>query len=111
MGDAGDVENGIQIFERVETGVIAERALAAKFVEMHVAFEHDFAVGGHFKVDGLALHQVDRGSAEEAGDQVFLDLGRRGNDRRKSHGGFGADGDRDLHLPGRAIAFRHNGSS
>ena len=58
--DAGDVKDGIQIFERVEAGVIAERALAAKFVEMHVAFEHDLAGGGHFEVDGFALHQIDR---------------------------------------------------
>ena len=96
--DAGDVENGIEIFERVEAGVIAERAFGAKFVEIHVAFEHDLAGGGYFEVDGFAFHQIDGSAAQESGDQVFLDLGRRGNDRRKGHGRIGADGDRDLHL-------------
>ena len=108
MRDAGDVEDGIEIFERVEAGVIAERAFAAKFVEIHVAFEHDLAGGRHFEVDGLALHQIDRRSAEKSGDQVFLDLGRRGNDGRKSHRRIGADGDRDFHLPGRTFALGKN---
>ena len=111
MGDASEVEDGIEIFERVEAGVIAERALAAQFVEVDVAFEHNFARSRYLEVYGFALDQIDRRSAEKAGDQVFLDLGRRGNNRRKRHCGFGADGNRDLHLPGRAIAFGNDGTS
>src|ERR1039457_1122786 len=109
--DAGDVEDGIKIFERVEAGVVAEWALAAKFVEIHVAFEDDFAGCGDFQVDGFTFHQIDGGSAEEAGDQVFLNLGRRRNDRGKRHGRFGADGDGDFHLAAWTVAFGKNAAA
>ena len=46
MRDAGDVEDGIEIFERVEAGVIAERTFGAQFVEIDVAFEDDLACAG-----------------------------------------------------------------
>ena len=110
MGDAGDVEDGIEIFERVEAGVIAERALGAEFVEIDVAFENDFGVGGNFQVDGFALHQFDGLLAEEAGDQIFLDVGRRGNDGGESERGIGADGDGDLHLARRDDRLRRGWS-
>ena len=83
VGDAGDVEDGIEIFERVEAGVVAEGAFAAEFVEIDVAFENDLRVGGNFEVHGLALHQLDRLLAEEAGDEIFLDVGRGGDDGAK----------------------------
>ena len=35
------MEYRIEIFERVEAGVVAERAFAAEFVEMDVAFENN----------------------------------------------------------------------
>ena len=92
------MKDGIKIFERVEAGVIAERTFGAQFIEIDIALEHDLARGGNFEIDGLALHQIDRRSAQESGDQVFLNLGRRRNDRRKSYGRIGADGDRNLHL-------------
>ena len=100
MRDAGDVENGIEIFERVEAGVIAEGAFGAEFVEVDVAFEDDFGVGGDFQVDGFAFDQFDRLLAEEAGDEVLLDVGRRGNDGGEGESGIGADGDRNFHFPG-----------
>ncbi len=103
MGDAADVKDGIKIFERVEAGVVAEGALAAEFVEMNVAFENDFGGGGDFEIDGLALHQLDGLLAEEAGDEIFLDVGRRGNDGGESEGGVGADGDRDFHFAGGSV--------
>ena len=78
-----DVKDGIQIFERVEAGVIAEGALGAEFVEIDVAFEHDFCVGRNFEVDGLALHQFDRLLPQEAGDDEFLDIRWRGHDGRE----------------------------
>ncbi len=80
MGDAGEVEDGIKIFERVEAGVVAEGAFGAEFVEVDVAFENDFGGGGNFEIDGLALHQLDRLLAQESGDEIFLDVRRRGND-------------------------------
>ena len=44
MRDAGDVEDRILVFERVEAGVIAEGALGAEFVQIDVAFEDDLGV-------------------------------------------------------------------
>ena len=59
--------------------MIAEGAFGAEFVEIDVAFEDDLGVGGDFQIDGLALHQFDRLLAEESGDDVLLDVGRRGH--------------------------------
>ena len=86
--------------------MVAERAFGAQFVEMDVAFENNLCSRGNFEIDGFALHQFDRLLAEEAGDQIFLDVGRRGDDRGKSDGRIGADGDGDFHLASRAIALR-----
>ena len=85
--------------------MVAERALAAEFVEVDVAFENDLCSRGNFEIDRLALHQFDRLLAQKAGDQIFLDIGRRGHDRGKSDGGIGADGDRDFHFAARTVAF------
>jgi hypothetical protein len=62
------MKDGVEIFERVEAGVVAEGAFGAEFVEVDVAFEDDFAGGGDFEVYGFALDKFDRGGAEEAGD-------------------------------------------
>ena len=48
MGDAGDVEDGVLVVHGVEAGVIAEGTFGAEFVEVDVAFEDDFGVGGDF---------------------------------------------------------------
>ena len=56
MRDALHVEDGVEIFERVEAGVVSKRAFGAEFVEIDVAFENDFAGGGDFEVDRLALY-------------------------------------------------------
>src|SRR5580698_8247056 len=84
MGNATDVEDGIKIFERVEAGVVAEGALGAEFVEVNVAFENDFGGSGDFEIDGLALDEFDGLLAEEAGDEIFLDVRWCGNDSGKS---------------------------
>jgi hypothetical protein len=62
------MEDRVEIFERVEAGVVAEGAFGAEFVEVDVAFEDDFAGGGDFEVDGFALDELDWRGAEEAGD-------------------------------------------
>jgi hypothetical protein len=77
----------------------------AKFVEIHIAFEHDFAGRGNFQVNRFTFHEFDRRSAQEAGDQIFLDLRGRGNNGRKRHCGFGADRDGNFHFAGRPAAF------
>ena len=63
------------------------------------------AVGGDFEVDGFALHKFDRLLAEEAGDEIFLDVGRCGHDGGKRERGVGADGDGNFHFSGRLLAF------
>src|ERR1700687_290437 len=105
MRDAGNVKDGIKIFERVEAGVVAEGALAAKLVEIHIAFEDDFAGCWDLKVDGFTFHEIHGSAAQEAGDQVFLNFGWRRNDGGKSDGRFGTDGDGDFHFAGWTVAF------
>ena len=56
MRDTGYVEDGVFVFERVEAGVIAERALGAQFVQIDVAFEDDFGIGWDFELNRLALY-------------------------------------------------------
>ena len=62
------MQDRVEVFERVETGVVAEGALGAEFVEVDVAFENDFAGGGDFEIDGFAFDQFDGSGAEEAGN-------------------------------------------
>jgi hypothetical protein len=54
--DALNVEDRVEIFERVEAGVVSERAFGAEFVEIDVAFEDDLAGCGDFEVDGFAFY-------------------------------------------------------
>src|ERR1051326_8431421 len=86
MRDATQMKDRVEIFQRVEAGVIAEGPFAAEFVEVNVAFENDFAAGGNFEIHGFALDEIDRAAAQEAGNQVFLNLRRCGNDGGESDG-------------------------
>src|SRR5260370_13216888 len=54
--DALHVEDWVEIFERVEAGVVAEGAFGAEFVEMNMAFEDDLAGGGDFEVYWFAFY-------------------------------------------------------
>ena len=72
--------------------MVAEGAFGAEFVELDVAFEDDFGVGGDFEIDGFALDQFDGLFAEEAGDEELLDFRRGGDDGGEGGGGIGADG-------------------
>src|SRR5260370_41542210 len=101
----------MQIFERIEASVISEGARGAEFVELNVAFQNHFGGRGDFEVDGFALDEIDGGSAQEACDEVFLDVWWRGDDSGKSDGRVGADGDGDLHAPAGAIAVGEDGAS
>ncbi len=105
VSDARNVKDRVKIFERVIPSVVAEGALGAKFVEVNVPFEDDLGGGGNFEINGFALDQLNRLLAEKAGDEIFLHVGRRGNDRGKSKGGVGADGHRNFHLSPRALSF------
>ena len=54
-------------------------------------------MGGNLEVDSFSLDELDGFAAKEAGDQVLLDFGRRGDDSREGRGRVGADRDGDLH--------------
>ena len=41
--------------------------------------------------------------AKEAGDEIFFDVGRSGDDGGESDGGIGADGDRDFHFAAKDV--------
>ena len=64
--EAGNVERRELVLERIITGVVAERPFGADVVEVHVAFQHDFRVGGHLQVYGLAGHEFQRIAAQDA---------------------------------------------
>src|ERR1700728_1258552 len=65
--DAIDVEDRIGPFQRIKTGVIAERTFRAHFAEIDVALENDFRIGGNFQIHRLAGDQLDRIVAQGAG--------------------------------------------
>ena len=86
--DAGNVEFRVQVFQRIEARMVAERPFEELlFALLHVAFDHEVAVGGHHQVLRKALYQLHGFSAEEAGQQVFVDAFR---ERRR--GSIGIDG-------------------
>src|SRR5436190_2919389 len=91
VGDAGDVKDGILIGKAVKAGVVAEGSFRAQLVEVHIAFEDDLSIGGHFEVHSFAFHELDRLLAQETGDDELFDLRWSRNDRRKSEGWLGTN--------------------
>ena len=89
-------KTGILVLHGVEAGVVAKRSLGAELVEIHVAFEHDLRMRRHFEIHRLALHQLHRLAPQEAGDDVLLNLRRRGHDRGERRCRIGPDRNCDL---------------
>ena len=87
--------------------MIAKGAFAAQFAQLDVAFEDDFSVGGNLEIDGFALDDFDGLAAQEAGDEILLDLGRSGDDGGESCGRIGADGHGNFEARAFEIAQRH----
>ena len=98
MRDAAQMKHRVEIFQRIEAGMIAERPLSSKLVEMHVTFKNNFGRGRDLEINRFAFHQFDRLLAKKAGDQIFLNIGRRRNDGGESDRGISANGNRDFHL-------------
>src|SRR5580704_3493531 len=98
MRNAGDVEDGVEIVQRIKTGVVAEGPLGAEFVKVDVALQNDFSIGWDFEVDGLALDELDGLLPEEAGNQEFFDVRWGGNNGAEGERGIGANGDGDFHF-------------
>src|SRR3954467_3251452 len=88
--------------------MVAEGALQAKFVEIHVPFQDDFTRSRDFEIDGLAFDQLNGCTAEKTANEILLDFRRGRNNGRKSYGWVGSNRDRDLHFSRRAIAIRDN---
>jgi hypothetical protein len=70
-------------------------------------FQDNLGVGGHLDVHRLALDQLHRLLADEAGHQHLVDLLRQGKRGGETHGGIGirADGDSDLHATPAALGL------
>ena len=80
---------------RVVARVIAERALDPDVVLRHVSLEDDLGIRRHLEVDGLALDELDRLSAEEAGEHQLVEVLRERRAGRVSGHGIEPDRDRD----------------
>ena len=85
--DGGEVEDRVEVRQRIITGVVAKRPLLAqRFLGVHVALEHDVRVGGNFEIVGKALDQGDRFAAEITREQEFIQpVRQRGGGAKREH--------------------------
>ena len=74
------------------------RYVLAQFVDIHVTFKNNFGIGGNFEIHRLALHQLNWFLPKKSGDQIFLYIGRRGNDGRKCKRRIGSYGNCNFHF-------------
>ena len=76
--DARDVENRVVVFERIETGVIAEGPFACASRQVQISLEHDFRIRRNFDVGRFAFHHFDWLAAKKSGKSSFRrDPGQR----------------------------------
>ena len=99
LRDAGDVEHRVLVVQRVEAGVIAERALRVRSSPSStIAFEHDLGVAPALRDREVSHFTISTGlAAQEAGDHHFVEIGRQRQNGRVHGGRIGADGHRDVH--------------
>ena len=73
--------------------MIAERAFHDELVLVDVPLEDDLGVSGHLEVDCLRAHELDRLTAQEAGEHELVDVPRQ----RRGGGvcGDGVEAERD----------------
>lgn len=99
-GDAGDVEAGVPVGQRVVAGVVAERALPhGGLLGVDVSLEHELRVPRHPQVAGDAFCQRDGPPAQEAREQHLVETGRQRRGRGVGDLGAAAERDRDGHFP------------
>ena len=96
--DAGDVEHGIIIGERIIARMVTERPFAAHLVRAHIALEHDFRARRHLEIDRLALHHLDGLVPQEAREHHLVDVAWQRCRRGIRQHGVGADGHGRLDL-------------
>ena len=78
--------------------MVSEGPFLGELVLPDIALEHDLRVRGNVEADGLRAHELDRLTAEEAGEHELVDVLRQrcaGGVRRH---GIGAERDGDLDL-------------
>src|SRR5580700_8739438 len=95
------MEHGILSLERIESSVIAEGTFGAHLAYFDVAFEDDFSIRGNFQVYRLACDQFHWISAQEAGEEEFVHVGRNWQDSGESRSGVCANRDGDLQFAAR----------
>ena len=97
---------GIAVGQGVVAGVVAERPLHPRLLQVHVAFEDELGVGRHLQVDRAALHQIYRFAAQKAGEEHLVQHAGQRRRGRVGDGRVGADGHRHLQPPtGRAVVL------
>ncbi len=109
--DRGQVEDRILVGHGVEAGVVAEGTFGAEFADLDVALQHVLGMRGYLQIHSLALHQFQRRLAQEAGNQVLLNLRRRGYDGAEGRRGIRADGDCNLHALAANFLQRYPGQA
>ena len=72
--------------------MVAERAFVTqRFLRVHVAFDDEIGVGGHFKVVGLAFDEFDGFFAEITGEQEFIEAVGQGRGGGEGERGIAAE--------------------
>ena len=85
-GHALDVQHRERLDRGVEAGVVAERALGRPLPRLQVALEDDLRLRRDLQRHGQAVDHLDPLAAQEAGEQVFVDVaGQRGAGRVADH--------------------------
>ena len=72
-----DVQHRERLDRRVEAGVVAERPLGQPLARLDVALQHDLRVRRHLQRHGQAVDHLDPLAAQEAGEQVLVDVARQ----------------------------------
>ena len=97
MGDGRDVEDGIVVDGRVESGVIPERAFGAGLSWVHEAFDDKVDIGRHLERNGLATNEIHWTLSDESGEQDFVESVRKRSGGGKGVGRITADCHCDWH--------------
>jgi hypothetical protein len=68
------MEDRVRVGEGVIAGMVAERSFETPLVWIDVAFKDDLGVCRNFKIDSLALDEVDRLPPKKPGEHQLIDL-------------------------------------
>ena len=85
-------KTGILTFQRIEAGVVAKGPFGAHLRKIHISFEHDFGLRGHFEVAGFARHHLHRLAPQESREHHLVQIGRNRQDAGQAGHRVGADG-------------------